>query len=148
MKVMKYEAPTSPIDRLFDRLNWGIPTIDRLFNDGEMSEEGWATTIRLPRTNIQETEDAYVFTMEMPGLDKKDVSVNIEGDTLIVKGEKSEQHEEKGLIRREYRSARFERSFSVNGINREGVRALMENGILTVTLPKTPEKVGRKIEIA
>lgn len=147
MKVMKYEAPTSPIDRLFDRLNWGFPTIDRLFNEAETAEEGWAA-IRLPRTNVQETDDAFVFTMEMPGLDKQDVSVNIEGDTLIVKGEKSEKHEEKGLIRREYRAARFERSFNVNGISREGVKAKMENGILSVTLPKAPEKVGRKIEIA
>jgi HSP20 family protein len=93
-------------------------------------------------------EDAFVFTMEMPGLDKKDVSVNIEGDTLIVRGEKSEQHEEKGLIRREYRSTKFERSFNVNGINRDSVKAKMENGILTVTLPKAPDKVGKKIDIA
>lgn len=147
MKLIKYEAPTTPMDRLFDRLNWGFPTIDRLFNEAETSEEGWAS-IRLPRTNVQETDDSFVFTMEMPGLDKQDVSVNIEGDTLIVKGEKSEQQEEKGLIRREYRSARFERSFNVNGVNRDGVRAKMENGILFVTLPKTPEQVGRKIDIA
>lgn len=146
MKVMKYEAPANPIDRLFDRLNWGFPAIDRLFNEAETSEEGWAS-IRLPRTNVQETDDSYVFTMEMPGLDKKDVSVNIEGDTLVIKGEKSEQHEEKGLIRREYRSARFERTFNVNGISREGVKARMENGILSVSLPKAPEKVGKKIEI-
>jgi len=147
MKLVKYETPATTIDRLFDRLNWGFPTLDRVFNDVESSEEGWAA-IRLPRTNIQETEDSFVFSMEMPGLDKKDVSVNIEGDTLIVRGEKVEKHEEKGLIRREYRSARFERSFNVNGINRDGVKAKMENGILSVTLPKTPEKVGRKSDIA
>jgi HSP20 family protein len=146
MKLMKYESPTTSIDRLFDRLNWGFP-LERVFSDAEGSEEGWAS-IRLPRTNIAEVEDAFVFTMEMPGLDKKDVSVNIEGDTLIVRGEKSEQHEEKGLIRREYRSTKFERSFNVNGINRESVKAKMENGILTVTLPKAPDKVGKKIDIA
>ena len=147
MKVVKYETPVSPIDRLFDRLNWGLPALDRFFNDSEVNEEGWAA-IRMPRTNVQEVDDAFIFTMEMPGLDKQDVSVNIEGDTLIVKGEKSEKQEEKGVIRREYRSTRFERSFNVSGINREGVKAKMEHGILTVTLPKTPEKVGRKIDIA
>ena len=147
MKLIKYETPVNPMDRLFDRLNWGLPAIDRFFNEGESTEEGWAS-IRLPRTNVQEADDAFVFTMEMPGLDKQDVSVNIEGDTLIVKGERTEKHEEKGVIRREYRSARFERSFNVNGVNREGVKARMEHGILTVTLPKTPEKVGKKIDIA
>lgn len=147
MKVIKYESPVSPLDRIFDRLNWGFPSLDRYFGAGEGSEEAWAS-VRLPRTNIQETDDAYLFTMEMPGLDKQDVAVNIEGDTLIVKGEHSETHEEKGLIRREYRSERFERTFNVAGINREGVKAKMENGILHVTLPKAPEKVGKKIEIA
>ncbi|MDH5627257.1 MAG: Hsp20/alpha crystallin family protein [Candidatus Krumholzibacteria bacterium] len=143
---MKYESPATPIDRLFDRLNWGFP-LERVFGDAESTEEGWAS-IRLPRTNIAELDDAFVFSMEMPGLDKQDVSVNIEGDTLIVRGEKSEQHEEKGLIRREYRSTKFERSFNVNGINRDAVKAKMENGILSVTLPKAPDKVGKKVEIA
>jgi HSP20 family protein len=146
MKLMKYESPMAPIDRLFDRLNWGFP-LERSFGDVENSEEGWAL-IRLPRTNIAEADDAFVFTMEMPGMDKQDVSVNIEGDTLIVRAEKSEQQEEKGLIRREYRSTKFERSFNVNGINRESVKAKMENGILTVTLPKAADKVGKKIDIA
>jgi HSP20 family protein len=87
--------------------------------------------------------------MEMPGLTKQNVEVNIEGDTLIVRGERSEKIEEKGLIRREYRSARFERSFNVGtGVDRDRVKARMENGILTVTLPKSPEKIGRKIEVA
>ncbi len=146
MKLMKYESPATPIDRLFDRLNWGFP-LERVFGDAESSEEGWAS-IRLPRTNIAELDDAFVFSMEMPGLDKQDVSVNIEGETLIVRGEKSEQHEEKGLIRREYRSTKFERSFNVNGINRDAVKAKMENGILSVTLPKALDKVGKKVEIA
>ncbi|HEX5132215.1 MAG TPA: Hsp20/alpha crystallin family protein [Candidatus Krumholzibacteria bacterium] len=145
MKLVKYESPANPIDRLFDRLNWGFPMIDRYLND-ETGGEEW-DSVRLPRTNVHETPDAFIFTMEMPGLDKKDVSVNIEGDVLIVKGEKEEKHEEKGLIRREYRSTRFERTFNVNGVDRESVRAKMDHGILSITLPKSPEKVGKKIEI-
>lgn len=148
MKITKYVAPVSPLDAVFDRLGFGLPAIDRFFGDVAATEEGWAA-VRLPRTNVHETEDAYVFTMEMPGLSRQNVEVNIEGDTLVVKGEKSEQSEEKGLLRREYRASRFERTFTVgDAIDRERVKAKMEDGILTVTLPKSPEKVGRKIDVA
>lgn len=148
MKITKYVAPVSPLDAVFDRLGFGLPAIDRFFGETGATEEGW-TAVRLPRTNVHESEDSYIFTMEMPGLGRQHIEVNIEGDTLVVKGEKSEQSEEKGLLRREYRASRFERTFNVgNAIDRERVKAKMEDGILTVTLPKSPEKVGRKIDVA
>jgi HSP20 family protein len=146
MKLIKYENPTTSVDRLFDRLNWGFPALDRLLTEADGNGD-WAA-MRLPRTNIRETDSAFEFAMEMPGLDKKDVSVNIEGDVLVVKGEKSETQEEAGMIRREYRSARFERTFNVTGVDRDGIRAKMDNGILTISVPKSPEKVGKKIDIA
>ena len=147
MKITKYVAPASSLDAVFDRL--GLPSVERFFGEvGEVSDGGWSA-IRLPKTNIQETEEAFVFTMEMPGLSRQDVEVNLEGDTLVVKGGKSEQSETKGLLRREYRATRFERTFTVgNVVDRDRVKAKMEDGILTVSLPKTPEKVGRKIDVA
>ena len=157
MKVTKYVTPASSLDAVFDRLGFGLPAIDRFFGDfGPASGEGWSA-VRVPRTNIHETDSAFVFTMEMPGLGRQDIDVNIEGDTLVIKGGKSEQSpenspqksEEKGLLRREYRATRFERTFHVgNGFDRDQVRAKMEDGILTVTLPKSAEKAGRKIDVA
>jgi HSP20 family protein len=147
MKITKYVAPASPFDAVFDRLGWGLPALDRLFSESN-GGESWAS-VRLPRTNVQETDDAFLFTMEMPGLARENVEINLEGDTLVVKGEKSDQSEEKGLVRREYQATRFERTFNVgNAIDRDKVKAKMENGILTVTLPKNPERVGRKIDVA
>jgi len=146
MKITKYENPITPFDAVFDRLNWGFPMLDRFLTEGD-GEEAWAA-VRMPRTNVQETDSAFIFSMEMPGLTRQDVEVNIEGDTLIVKGEKSEKKEEKGLLRREYRAARFERTFNVAGIDRDQVAARMEDGILFVTLPKTPGKIGKKIDVA
>ncbi len=154
MKVTKYESPLSPLEAALDRwgfptverATWGLPLIDRIFTDS--NGEAWSTA-RLPKTNVAETEDAYLFTIEMPGLKKENVEVNFEGDTLIVKGESSEKKEEKGVIRREYHSTRFERTFGIGpGVDREKVMAKMEDGILTVTLPKSQERIGRKIEIA
>ena len=150
MKITKYVAPVSPFDAVIDRLGWGLPALDRLFSESN-GGESW-TSVRLPRTNVRETDDAFVFTMEMPGLGRENVEISLEGDTLVVKGEKSdksEQSEDKGVVRREYQSTRFERTFHVgDAIDRGKVKAKMTDGILTVTLPKTPERVGRKIDVA
>jgi HSP20 family protein len=153
MKLMKRDnqmSPyVSPLDAIFERLNWGLPTMDRVFSD--FDEQGQLST-RLPRTNVQETDDSYVLELEMPGLSKGDVEVNFENDTLIVKGEKKEQSEHKdnkgGIVRREYHTMRYERSFNVHGIDPDQVNAKMENGILFVTLPKSAERLGRKIDVS
>jgi HSP20 family protein len=146
MKVTKYVAPVAPFDTVFDRLGFSFPALDRWLGDAN-GNESW-TAVRLPRTNVSEADDAYVFTMEMPGLTREDIEVNLEGDTLVVKGAKEVTQEEKGLRHREYHSTKFERTFSVGeGIDREKVKAKMENGILTVTLPKVAAKLGRKIDV-
>ena len=146
MKLVKHESQispyVSPLDAIFERLNWGLPTLDFDNGSGQLST-------RLPRTNVQETDDAYILSLEMPGLHKGDVEVNFENDTLIIKGEKkTETTEEKGVVRREYRTMRYERSFNVHGVARDHVSAKMENGILSVTLPKSAERLGRKIDVS
>jgi HSP20 family protein len=153
MKVIQHEnqvAPyVSPLETIFERLNWGVPTLRRAFSDFENEVAGTLTT-RMPRTNVQETDSAYVLSLEMPGLSREDVEVSFENETLIVKGEKrekSEKKEEKGIVRREYHS-RFERSFNVLGIDPDQVSAKMENGILVVSLPKSRERLGRKINVS
>jgi len=146
MTLIKYR-PLDTVDTFFDRFNRDLwPGLDRLWN-GEQERD----LIRAPRTNIVEKENHFVVTMEMPGLSKKDVEVGIEGDVLMVKGghEETTQTEDKELVRREYHSSRFERSFTVGkDIDPEKVKATMENGILSITLPKRAEAVGRKIDIA
>ena len=148
MKLIRREnqiSPyVSPLDAIFERLNWGLPTLDHFDEQGQLST-------RLPRTNVQETDDSYVLELEMPGLSKGDVEVNFENDTLIVKGVKKEQTENKeksGVVRREYHTMRYERSFNVHGVDRDQVSAKLEDGILFVTLPKSAERLGRKIDVS
>ena len=147
MKVIKHENQVqpyaSPFDALFDRLNWSFPRTFTEFETGQLAT-------RTPRTNVQETDNAYILTLEMPGLSRENVEVVFEKDTIVVKGEKEEKtesKEDKGVVRREYHS-RFERSFNVHGIDSEHVSAKMENGILVVTLPKSRERLGRKIDVS
>jgi HSP20 family protein len=151
MKVTKYVAPVSPLDAVFDRLGFGFPAIDRYFGNGAGDTNGGWTSVRLPRTNVQENDNAFVFTLEMPGLTRENIEVNVEGDTLVVKGSKSdttESAEDKGHVHREFSASRFERTIHVgDAVDTEHITAKMQDGVLTITLPKRVEKVGRKIDV-
>lgn len=153
MKLTKQDnqmAPwLSPFDSVLDRLNWAYP-LNRFLSDFDNEQAGTMTT-RVPRTNIQETENSYVLELEMPGLSRENVEVSYENDTLIIKGDKTEKTEKKeegkGVVRREYHT-RFERSFQVHGVDADGIQAKMSDGILAVTLPKSRERLGRKIDVS
>jgi len=147
MKLVKY---TNRPDPFFDNFTFGIPAIvDRFLQEfaGE-SDTAIDTSLRLPRTNVHETDAAWEFTMEVPGVTKKDIEVNLEGDRLVVRAESKRKVEDKGLVRREFRSSRFQRVFPIGtDVDRDKIKARLEDGILTVTLPKVPDKVGRKVEV-
>ena len=103
---------------------------------------------RMPLTNINEADGSYVVTMEMPGVLKKDVDVSVDGDDLVVTAERSEKLESEGLLRREIREEKFRRSFSLGrSIDRESIKAKLENGVLKITLAKKAESVGRKVDV-
>jgi HSP20 family protein len=143
MKLVKYH-PHGLFDGLFDNWNRGLFPASPV--------ESPEVVQRRPRTNIEESDGAYVLTMEMPGLSKKDVEVSLEKDTLTVRGERVVDKEEKseaGYLRREISSTKFERSFSIGKeVDQENIKAKMEDGILTVTLSKSAERVGRKVDVA
>ena len=104
---------------------------------------------RLPMTNVHETDKEYVLTMEMPGVKKESIDVSIENDLIVITGGKSEQVEPKGLVRREIRSAKFRRSFTLDStVDRDKISAKLKDGVLKVTLPKRADKVGRKVDIS
>jgi HSP20 family protein len=149
MKLVRQHRPMDVIDHFFSNLDRGFFPVNGSCAVGSDADE---TTLRMPRTNIEELEKSYVFTLEMPGLSKKDLEVSLEGDKLTVKGEKKEEKAEKDdngkVLRREIRSASFERSFSLgNEIDRDDIKARMEDGVLTITLMKKSEKVGRKVDV-
>ena len=111
-------------------------------------EESPESLTRRPLTNIHETDESFVLTVEVPGLDKDDIEVSVENDELVIGGERTEKVETEGLLRREIRSSKFRRSFTLgDSIDRDGVKAKLDKGILTVTLTKTAEKVGRKVNV-
>lgn len=104
---------------------------------------------RMPLVNINENDAGYVITMELPGVDKKDLEVSVEGKELVVTAERAEKVEAEGLLRGEIRSEKFKRSFTLGeSIDAESIKAKLENGVLKVALSRVPESVGRKVDVS
>jgi HSP20 family protein len=104
-----------------------------------------------PAVDIVEKEKAYEITAELPGMDEKNVDVKLSNGMLTIKGEKSEEKEEKKkdyyLSERRYGS--FQRSFPVpEGVDPDKVEANFKKGVLTVTLPKTADAQKQEKKIA
>jgi HSP20 family protein len=126
--------------------------IDRLFDD---FGRGWpapatATAEMTPRMDVAETDKEYEITAELPGLEEKDVQVNIADDVLTIKGEKKAEKEQKDknyhLFERSYGA--FSRTLQLpSGVNADTIKASMSNGVLKVTVPKPVPAQTRKVEV-
>ena len=107
-----------------------------------------------PAVNIREDDKNYVLDFAIPGIDKKDLKIDMNEDTLTISSEtKNETEENKDDYRRkEFSYTSFSRSFNIpENVNREKIEANYKDGILTVSLPKQEvdkSKVQRKIEIS
>jgi HSP20 family protein len=109
---------------------------------------GW-----IPPFEITETEKAMMMTVELPGLDKNDVKIDISDNVLTLRGEKKAEHTEKDEKKEFYLEERsygvFERSFTLPPtVNVEKVSAEFEKGVLKITLPKSEVVKPRGREIA
>lgn len=105
-----------------------------------------------PKVDIVEDKERYLVRADMPGMNKDDINVFIEGDTLIISGEKKEEYkkETEGYTHLERSSGSFQRSFTLpQNIEKEKVNASYRDGVLELSLLKIgePEKKGTKIEI-
>lgn len=97
-------------------------------------------------STMKESEKAYLISIDLPGMDKKDISIETSGNRLMISGERKEESESKESSKRSYR--KFQQSFSLpNDANFEAITAIFVNGVLKITVPKTGKKVSKKIEI-
>lgn len=136
----------NPINELL-RFDTGL---SRWFDDdllaaGPSPSAGW-----LPSVDVKETEKEFVLSVELPGVNPKDVSVEVKDGTLTISGEKKFESEEKKdryhRVERCYGS--FSRSFTLSEkVDETKIGATNKDGVLTLTLPKKEEVRPRKIEI-
>jgi HSP20 family protein len=145
------------IDRLFEDFErglWSWPfgrSAGRSLFD-MMPSGGREIAAASPSVDIVEKDKAFEITAELPGMDEKNVEVKLANGTLTIRGEKTEEKEEKEkdyhLSERRYGS--FERRFGLpEGIDTDKIEAAFKNGVLTVVLPKsaTAQDAEKKIAV-
>jgi HSP20 family protein len=105
-------------------------------------------TTWLPLVDIEETDDAWIIEAEIPGIDRKDVNVELQDSELEISGEIKER-ERKGIIRRRTRrTGRFEFRVTLPGqTDPEKVEANVKHGVLTVRVPKSEQASRRRIDV-
>jgi len=126
---------------------------DQLQKTEAQVTEGFERTrpgaVYVPDTDILEDADNLYLVSDMPGVDEKSVDVTIEKNLLTVRGrvETKEPENHRPAIR-EYPIGDFERSFTLSTeINRDGIQARMNNGVLELVLPKAETVKPRRIEV-
>ena len=132
-----------------------ITDFDRIF-DSMFTHDSQRLSLAqscMPAVDVTETETEFLLSADMPGLDKKDVSIDIHDGVITIKGESAIDNEKStdDYRIRERQLGSFNRSFRLpDNVNEVKVAAKFKNGVLKVTLPKTKEVIpeGRQIKIS
>ncbi len=136
-----------PIGHRHGRHSHPFADFDRIFGEfcNDEGECKWT-----PRTDIVESDSDHKLIIELPGLEKKDISIKVEDRMLMISGEnpRSEETDELRYRRRERFAGSFSRKFRLPAaIDADKIGAEFSNGLLTVSLPKSEAAVGREIEV-
>ena len=105
------------------------------------------------RTDIQDKGDSYLLEADLPGFNKDDIHIDIDGETMTIQAERHSEHEEKdkegNYLRCERSYGSYRRSFDISGIDESGLKAEYTDGVLKLTMPKRQQTVSsaRRIEI-
>lgn len=125
--------------------------IDRLFGDFTRSFPSFRAPALVPSMDVAETDKEIEITVELPGLEDKDVQVNVADNVLTVRGEKKAEKEESKdknhwLLERSYGS--FVRSLTLpEGVKAEDIKAEIAKGVLTVKVPKPAPAQTKRVEV-
>jgi len=120
--------------------------IDQFFSMPTSGQTGWG----LPMVDLYQTEEEIVVKATMPGLDPKDLDIQVTGDILTIRGEVKQEETKEGAKYhiREHRYQSFSRSLTLPSmVMADKASAEMKNGILTLTLPKAEESKPKVISV-
>jgi HSP20 family protein len=139
------QAPALPSAfSTFRSLQQGMDSMlaNMLRGGGQGDGSGVAQLLSPPRMDVEEREDEYCVTAELPGLSDGDVEVTVEDDLLVISGEKREEHEreagDRRIVEREF--GRFRRAVQLPfAPDPERIRAEIRDGLLTIHIPKEEE---------
>ena len=145
MAITRWD-PFRDVLTLQNRLNSLFQDYNRGQNDGDVV----STAAFVPPVDIYEDEHKIVLKLEVPGLKQEDLDIQIENNTLTVRGERKFEKEEKeeNFHRIERRYGSFFRSFTVpTTVNTEGVKASYDSGVLRIELEKRAEAKPKQIKV-
>lgn len=130
------------MNRLFDDFFRGFDT-PAVMRGGGGANMGW------PKLEVEETDHEYRINADMPGMDQKDVEVLLQDGVLVLRGEKKAKIEDRNRAFSERFYGRFERRIPLEGVDEDHIQAKFENGVLTITAPRSEHARDRtkRIEI-
>src|SRR6476661_2261290 len=140
-------SATRPASNSFSALQ---REIDRLFEGLAWNFAGFPSRDVMPSMDLSETDKEIEITAELPGLEEKDIQLNVADNVLTIRGEKKNEREESKkdyhMVERSYGS--FTRAVQLpEGVNADGIKAVMSKGVLKVTVPKPVPAQTKKIDI-
>jgi len=143
-ETQRYEAG-SDLEQISERLR---RMLDQTFVGFALPSLVTAMAAWSPPVDIEEHDDAYVVEAELPGIDRKDVNIELVGNELTITGEIKER-ERKGVLRRRTRKVgRFDFRVALpEQVDPDGIEAKLDEGILTVRIPKAQQAQRRQVEI-
>jgi HSP20 family protein len=135
-----------------------FPALDNVWDDffkNDFISRGLDLGTSIPAVNLTEDEKNYLIDMAVPGFDKKDLKINLDGDFLTISSEKKEEKEEKNgkkVTKKEFGYSYFSRGFRLpDNVKKEKLDAEYKDGILKISLPKaepsSPNKEIKQIAI-
>ena len=122
--------------------------VDSFFNRGSSNGESRSLS---PEVDIEESENQFLITADLPGVEEKNIELTVEDGVLTISGhrEESKEEEREGAILRERSYGSFRRSFRLGrNVNSEKIEAAYKNGVLSVVLPKAEEVKPRQIPVS
>lgn len=133
-----------PIKQIFDRLFEGslFPNVT--------DESSVVTSQWVPRVDIKEEASRFLLYADIPGVDPKDIEVQMDKGVLTIKGERRDEtvSDTERYSRIERRHGTFHRRFALpDSADPEGITASGHNGVLTISIPKRPESTPRRIQV-
>jgi HSP20 family protein len=135
----------SDLERATDRFR---SMVDQILSGASPTALAREAGVWVPDVDVEELDDAYMVEAELPGVDRKEVNVELTGNELSITGDIKER-ERKGILRRRTRrTGRFELHLTLpERVDGEKVDARFDNGVLTVRVPKLESAQRRQIEV-
>lgn len=121
--------------------------LDRVFDQTLADDFRWQESTLQPACDIDETESHYVVAVDLPGIAKKDIQLEIKDGEITVSGERKREKKEQGFSERYH--GKFQRTITLPAhVDAEKVEAYYQDGVLTIAVPKAESAKSRQIKIS